>query len=147
MTSFVIEGGHPLQGPIRPIGNKNAALPLLSACVLTDKPVILHNVPDIGDVRTMLEILASLGVEVEQENQSVRLCARGLHSTSPDPSLFAEIRGSLTLMGPLLARHGHFSVETAAGGDDIGRRRIDTHLQVFEALGASLLHNGRFGCN
>lgn len=144
MTSFVIEGGHPLSGVIKPIGNKNAALPLLAASLLTDEPVLLHNLPDIGDVRTMLEILMSLGVEVERSGHSVRLCARSVHSTSPDPALFAQIRGSLTIMGPMLARHGHFSVATTAGGDDIGRRRIDTHLQVFEALGAELGHNGRF---
>ncbi len=144
MTSFVIEGGHPLIGSIKPIGNKNAALPLLAACVLTDEPVILHNVPDIGDVRTMLVILEQLGVETEMVNGTVRLCARNLNSVSPDPMLFSQIRGSLTLMGPMLARHGHFVVDSTAGGDDIGRRRIDTHLQVFGALGANLAHNGKF---
>ena len=144
MTSFVIEGGHPLAGSIRPIGNKNAALPLLAACVLTDEPVILHNVPDIGDVRTMLVILEQLGVETKMDGGTVRLCARNVNSVSPDPVLFSQIRGSLTLMGPMLARHGHFIVNSTAGGDDIGRRRIDTHLQVFDALGAHLGHNGKF---
>ena len=72
------------------------------------------------------------------------LCAAKVNAATPDPRLFAQIRGSLTLMGPLLARYGHFAVETAAGGDDIGRRRIDTHLQVFHALGAQLKHNGKF---
>ncbi|MCB0046456.1 MAG: UDP-N-acetylglucosamine 1-carboxyvinyltransferase [Caldilineaceae bacterium] len=144
MTSFVIEGGHRLDGSIRPIGNKNAALPLLAAALLTDEPVTLHNVPDIGDVRTMLKILAGLGVDVARDGLSVRLCAAGVKSAQPDADLFAQIRGSLTLMGPLLARHGHFRVDSAAGGDDIGRRRIDTHLQVFEALGTELVHNGRF---
>jgi UDP-N-acetylglucosamine 1-carboxyvinyltransferase len=74
----------------------------------------------------------------------VTLCARGVSTTSPDPYLFGQIRGSLTLMGPLLGRHSHFAVNTSAGGDDIGRRRIDTHLQVFSALGAQLRHNGKF---
>jgi UDP-N-acetylglucosamine 1-carboxyvinyltransferase len=144
MTSFLIEGGHPIQGTIKPIGNKNAALPLLSACLLTDEPVILHNVPDIGDVATMFRILEGLGVEVTHTGASVALCAREVDETQPDARLFAQIRGSLTLMGPLLARFHRFAVHTAAGGDDIGSRRIDTHLQVFEALGAHLDHNGKF---
>jgi UDP-N-acetylglucosamine 1-carboxyvinyltransferase len=144
MTSFVIEGGRPLNGTIRPIGNKNAALPMLAACLLTDEPVILHNVPTIGDVRAMLTILGGLGVEIEEHGGTVRLCAHNLTQPAPDPQLFGQIRGSLTLMGPLLARTGHFQVATAAGGDDIGRRRIDTHLQVFDALGAHLVHNGKF---
>ncbi len=76
MTSFVIEGGYPLHGAIRPIGNKNAALPLLAACLLTSEPLILHNVPDIGDVSTMLAILGQLGVEVDRRNDTVILeCA------------------------------------------------------------------------
>lgn len=144
MTSFVIEGGHAICGAIRPIGNKNAALPLLAACLLTDEPVTLHNVPDIGDVRTMLEILGGLGVTIRQQQDKVTLCARGVSQAQPDAHLFSQIRGSLTLMGPLLARQGFFSVDTAAGGDDIGRRRIDTHIQVLEALGAALTRNGTF---
>ncbi len=144
MTIFTIEGGHRIEGDIRPTGNKNAALPLIAACLLTDEPVVLHNLPDIGDVRTMLQILSELGVAVQREGTTVTLDASGVHSSSPDAVLFSQIRGSLTLMGPLLARHGHFSVETTAGGDDIGRRRIDTHLQVFEALGCTLVRNGKF---
>jgi UDP-N-acetylglucosamine 1-carboxyvinyltransferase len=144
MTSFVIEGGYPIHGTVQPIGNKNAALPLLSACLLTDEPVILHNVPDIGDVTTMLAILAQLGVEIDRRDSTVTLCARNVNRTDPNAQLFGQIRGSLTLMGPLLARFQHFSVNTAAGGDDIGRRRIDTHLQVLEGLGARLEVNGKF---
>jgi UDP-N-acetylglucosamine 1-carboxyvinyltransferase len=144
MPSFLIEGGLPLRGSIRPIGNKNAALPMLAACLLTDEPVTLYNLPQIGDVRTLLQILDGMGVAVTQQDASVTLCARGVSTTAPDPHLFGQIRGSLTLMGPLLSRHGHFAVDTAAGGDDIGRRRIDTHLQVFGALGAQLRHNGKF---
>ncbi len=143
MTSFHIEGGQPLRGSVRPIGNKNAALPLLAACLLTDDPVVLHNVPMIGDVTMMIRILSELGVEVEEVDGTVTLCARRVRGT-PDASLFSQIRGSLTLMGPLLARFGRFAVENSAGGDDIGRRRIDTHLQVFSALGAELKQNGKF---
>lgn len=144
MTSFIIEGGYPLQGTVQPIGNKNAALPLLAACLLTDEPVTLHNMPQIGDVHTMIAILAQLGVTADWSGDSVTLCARGLNHTEPDARLFAQIRGSLTLMGPLLARHGQFSVNTTAGGDDIGRRRIDTHLQIFSALGAHTQFGERF---
>ncbi len=144
MSSFVIEGGYPLNGTVQPIGNKNAALPLLAACLLTDETLTLHNVPEIGDVHTMLAILAQLGVEIDHRGSTVILCARNVNSTDPNAQLFAQIRGSLTLMGPLLARHQHFSVRTAAGGDDIGRRRIDTHLQVLEGLGARREVNGKF---
>jgi UDP-N-acetylglucosamine 1-carboxyvinyltransferase len=144
MTSFVIEGGYPLHGTVQPIGNKNAALPLLSACLLTDEPITLHNVPEIGDVMTMLAILGQLGVEIERHGSTMTLCARNVNRTDPNAQLFAQIRGSLTLMGPLLARFHRFSVKTAAGGDDIGRRRIDTHLQVLEGLGARLEVNGKF---
>jgi UDP-N-acetylglucosamine 1-carboxyvinyltransferase len=144
MTSFVIEGGHPIQGTIRPIGNKNAALPMLSACLLTDDPLTLHNVPQIEDVRTMLQLLVGLGVAVDQRGNSITLCARDADSTTPDPELFAQIRGSLTIMGPLLSRYHHFGVQSSAGGDSIGRRRIDTHIQVFEEMGAHLNHNGKF---
>jgi UDP-N-acetylglucosamine 1-carboxyvinyltransferase len=144
MTSFVIEGGYPIQGTVTPIGNKNAALPLLAACLLADEPVTLHNVPVIGDVQTMLQLLQGLGVAVEQQGSTVTLCARDADSTTPDPELFAQIRGSLTIMGPLLSRYQHFGVQASAGGDSIGRRRIDTHLQVFEALGARLSYNGKF---
>jgi UDP-N-acetylglucosamine 1-carboxyvinyltransferase len=98
----------------------------------------------IGDVRTMLQILEGMGVAVEYRDQSVTLCARRVGHALPDPYLFAQIRGSLTVMGPMLARQRHFQVSSSAGGDDIGRRRIDTHLQVFDALGARLCHNGTF---
>ncbi|MCB0061858.1 MAG: UDP-N-acetylglucosamine 1-carboxyvinyltransferase [Caldilineaceae bacterium] len=144
MTSFVIEGNHRIEGSIKPIGNKNAALPLLSACLLTEEPVTLHNIPEIGDVRTMLELMAGLGVAVTRRGNSVTLCAADADSTTPDSQLFSQIRGSLTTMGPLLSRFQHFGVLASAGGDDIGRRRIDTHIQVFEALGATLHHNGKF---
>ncbi len=144
MTSFVIEGGRPLRGAIRPIGNKNAALPMLAACLLTDAPVTLHNLPRIGDVHTMMRILRGMGVDIQEQGDAVTLCARNVRTPAPDAALFSQIRGSLTMMGPLLGRFGHFLVKTSAGGDDIGRRRIDTHLQVLTALGATLEHNGKF---
>ncbi|HRJ42950.1 MAG: UDP-N-acetylglucosamine 1-carboxyvinyltransferase [Caldilineaceae bacterium] len=144
MSSYVIHGGSPIQGTITPSGNKNAAMPMAEACLLTDEPVILHNMPQIGDVETVLEILAGLGVDVQRTGTTVTLCAANLRGTEPDPRLFAQIRGSLTLMGPLLTRHGHFAVPATAGGDDIGRRRIDTHLHIFGQLGVEMVHKGRF---
>lgn len=144
MSHFAIEGGHRLAGTVAPSGNKNAAMPLAEACLLTDDPIILHNMPEIGDVETVLELLRGLGVDVERNGSTVTLCARNLHSSEPDSRSFSQIRGSLTLMGPLLARSGHFAVQTTAGGDDIGRRRIDTHLHVFRSLGAQFERNDRF---
>jgi UDP-N-acetylglucosamine 1-carboxyvinyltransferase len=92
----------------------------------------------------MFQLLAGLGVEVQADGDSVTLCARDADSTTPDPELFAQIRGSLTVMGPLLTRFQHFGVQSSAGGDSIGRRRIDTHIQVFEEMGAQLSSNGKF---
>ncbi len=144
MSSYVIEGGSPIQGTVAPSGNKNAAMPLAEACLLTDEPITLRNMPQIGDMDAVLEILVGLGVDVQRNGSTVTLCAAGLRSTEPNPRLFAQIRGSLTLMGPLLTRHGHFAVPATAGGDDIGRRRIDTHLHIFNSLGVEMVHNGRF---
>ena len=94
--------------------------------------------------RPYFEILVGIGVAVDLDGSTVHLCAKGVDGQNPDSRLFSQIRGSLTLMGPLLARRGHFMVDASAGGDDIGRRRIDTHLQVFAALGAHFQSNGNF---
>ncbi|MBX2997050.1 MAG: UDP-N-acetylglucosamine 1-carboxyvinyltransferase [Caldilineaceae bacterium] len=144
MSYFVIEGGQPLAGTVVPSGNKNAAMPMAEACLLTEDPITLHNMPQIGDVDTVLDLLEGMGVEVTRNGASVTLCSRNLHSVEPESSSFAQIRGSLTLMGPLLARCGHFAVDTTAGGDSIGRRRIDTHLHIFRSLGADFSINDSF---
>ena len=104
--------------------------------------------PQIDDVDTMLEILEGLGVLVSREGSRLTLSAHGLHGHAPDARLFSRIRGGLNLMGPLLARRGAFQVGGAAGGDDIGRRRIDTHLLAFDHLGASFARpsGGRSNC-
>jgi UDP-N-acetylglucosamine 1-carboxyvinyltransferase len=138
MERFVVEGGRRLEGSIRPGGNKNAALPILAACLLTDEPIILRNLPDIQDVRVMLEILEGVGSTVERlEKNVVRIQTKGECSSTPDPQLSKKIRASILLAGPLLARCGAASI-AKPGGDAIGRRRIDTHLLALEALGAQI---------
>ena len=93
MTSFVIEGGYPLHGTVQPIGNKNAALPLLAACLLTDEAITLHNVPEIGDVNTMLAILGQLGVEIDRRGATIILCARNVNRSDPPcPTLCPDSR-------------------------------------------------------
>jgi UDP-N-acetylglucosamine 1-carboxyvinyltransferase len=138
MERFIVEGGRRLEGTIRPGGNKNAALPILAACLLTDEPVVLRNLPDIQDVRVMLEILEGLGASVERlETNVVRIHANGECSSEPDPALSRKIRASILLAGPLLARCGAATI-AKPGGDAIGRRRVDTHLLALEALGAQI---------
>ena len=144
MEKFVIEGKHPLKGTVVPSGNKNAAFPLISAALLTDQPVTLRNLPDIGDVQTMLAIVEDLGVEVTRhDNHSATLRAGATRKTVPDPSLFGHIRGALVLMGSMLAREGRIDLPRP-GGDQIGRRRIDTHLLALQQLGAKVIHDGEF---
>jgi UDP-N-acetylglucosamine 1-carboxyvinyltransferase len=144
MTSFMIEGDQALQGVYVPSGNKNAAFPALSAALLTDEPVTIHNIPDIGDVNTMLTIIEDLGAEITRHSaHSVTVRAGQINKTTPDPELFGQIRGALVLMGSLLAREGQVTLR-APGGDEIGRRRIDTHLLALQALGADLSFNGDF---
>ena len=135
---FIVEGGRRLEGTIRPGGNKNAALPILAGCLLTDEPVVLRNLPDIQDVRVMLQIMEGLGASVEHlEDNVVRIEAKGEISSAPDMELSKKIRASILLAGPLLARCGRVSV-AKPGGDAIGRRRVDTHLLALEALGAQI---------
>jgi UDP-N-acetylglucosamine 1-carboxyvinyltransferase len=135
MPRFVVEGGHTLQGVIRPAGNKNAALPAIAATLLSTEEVVLQNVPRIRDVETLLELLKSLGVRVDWigENE-VRIMAGGVTGGRPDPELAKEIRASILLAGPLLARFRMVDLGPP-GGDVIGRRRLDTHFLALEALG------------
>lgn len=138
MEKFVIEGSQPLKGTVVPSGNKNAAFPLISAALLTDEPVTLHNLPDIGDVRTMLSIIEDIGIEVtHHDSHSATIRAGTLNKTIPDPSLFGDVRGALLLIGSMLAREGRIDLPRP-GGDQIGRRRIDTHLLALQQLGARL---------
>ncbi len=144
---FVIEGGMPLKGEIRPSGNKNAALPTLAATLLTDEPVILRNLPAIRDVEVMAELLQVLGAHVERLDpktwkiQAQQVCTP---RTDMDRELFRAIRGSIMIAGPLLARLCNFSIP-APGGDVIGRRRVDTHFLAFRELGADVdVQNGYY---
>lgn len=138
MEYFVIEGGHRLSGTITPVGNKNAALPLLAAALLSDEPLTLHNVPNIGDVRTKLELISRLGVVCTPlGNGSWRLHTRNVEDRQPDVELSRRIRTAPLLAGPLLARRGFVTI-ARPGGDRIGRRRLDTHFQALQALGAEI---------
>ncbi len=138
MPSFIVEGGQSLSGSIRPAGNKNAALPAIAATILASEPVTLRNIPRIGDVETLLELVASLGAEVHwDDDNQVTIDASSVSTGTVDRALSERIRASLLLAGPLLARFGKVDLPPP-GGDVIGRRRMDTHFMAFEALGASV---------
>jgi UDP-N-acetylglucosamine 1-carboxyvinyltransferase len=136
MEKFVIQGGVPLSGELTVAGNKNAALPILAACLLTEEEVLLHRVPRIRDTEAQIALLENLGVEVAWvADNSVRLCARGVAGGTVDEELSRQIRASFLLAGPLLARFGEARMPPP-GGDFIGRRRLDAHLDAFKDLGA-----------
>ena len=136
MEKFVIEGGVPLSGTMVPAGNKNGALPILAASILTDQEVVVRNVPRIRDVDAMLEILVALGVRASWHGSNeLVLCAADVEQVTIDAGLAESIRASFLLAGPLLARFGR-AVMPPPGGDVIGRRRLDPHLDAFRALGA-----------
>jgi UDP-N-acetylglucosamine 1-carboxyvinyltransferase len=133
---FLVRGGRPLQGTIRPAGNKNAALPIIAASLLADGPVELTNVPRIRDVEAMLGLLEHLGATVDWHGpNAVRIDARPARDRPLDPVLCARIRASILLAGPLVARFGRVKLPPP-GGDVIGRRRVDTHVLALERLGA-----------
>jgi len=135
VAKYLIEGGHRLHGRVTPSGNKNAALPLLAATLLTDEPVILRNVPRIRDVESMLQLLIALGVDAEWISQhDLRLQAKDVSTARLDPALCKEIRASILLAGPMLARVGRVELPPP-GGDVIGRRRVDTHFVGLGSLG------------
>jgi UDP-N-acetylglucosamine 1-carboxyvinyltransferase len=136
--SFVIEGGRPLYGRIQAAGNKNGALPILAACLLTTESVVLRNVPRIVDVETMIELLNDVGAEAEWTGANeVHLRAAEITKQELDEELCSRMRASFLLTGPLLARVGHVSAPPP-GGDVIGRRRLDPHIHAFAELGAQI---------
>ena len=137
MDYLRVQGGRSLSGTIAPMGNKNAALPLLAASVLTDEPLAIGNVPDIGDVHSKLAVLRSIGVDVRFEGNTCTLCAASVRDAVPDAEHSSAIRTAVLLAGPLLARFGRAAI-ARPGGDRIGRRRLDTHLLALQALGAEI---------
>jgi UDP-N-acetylglucosamine 1-carboxyvinyltransferase len=144
MEKFLIEGGVPLHGEVIPAGNKNAALPLLAACLLTDEPIVLHNVPQIKDVSVMRHLIESVGAHVEHlDATSWRVTAQDLKPAELDPDLCRRIRASILVAGPLAARIGAFKLPPP-GGDVIGRRRLDTHIIALRALGAEVGYDRGF---
>lgn len=144
MAKFVVKGGVPLDGRIRPAGNKNAALPIIAATLLTDEPVTLENVPDIRDVRTLLELMTQLGCSVEwTAPNTVRIHAASIAEPELDRELATRIRASILLAGPMLARLGRM-VLPPPGGDVIGRRRVDTHFLALRQMGARVETRGGY---
>ena len=145
MAKFQIKGGNPLKGTVIPGGNKNAALPILAACLLTPEPVILRNVPEISDVISMRKLLSSLGVSFEEldDPKSIRIQARDIRPSELDPDLCRNIRASILLAGPMIARFNEL-VLPPPGGDVIGRRRVDTHILALNQLGTKTEFDGTF---
>src|SRR5438552_6210403 len=139
MSSLLIEGGRPLSGRINVEGNKNAALPLLAACLLTAEECVLENMPRIGDVEVMANLLREVGAEVDGVGTAtVRVRCRTITNSEPDAGLVGKLRGSVLLLGPLLARTGR-AILGMPGGDFPARRTIGTHVDALVALGARVL--------
>ena len=137
MTSFLVRGPARLSGHFEPAGNKNATLPIIAACLLTEEPVTLHNVPQIGDVQSLLEILEEMGASVESPAPgTIRIRCNGITTSAISVERARKIRASILLAGPSVARFGEVALPPP-GGDVIGRRRIDTHVRALEALGAT----------
>lgn len=144
MEEFIIEGGVPLKGTVTPSGNKNAALPLLAACLLTEEAVVLHNVPNIRDVQAMRSLIESLGAQVDElDAHTWRITTRELTAFHPDPELCRRIRASILIAGPIVARAGALRLPPP-GGDVIGRRRFDTHVFALRALGVDVTYDREF---
>src|SRR3569832_1648798 len=143
MSSLLIEGGHRLSGSVAVEGNKNAALPLLAACLLTTEECVLTNVPRIGDVEVMLRLLVDLGATVDGVGTTtIRVKCAEVNKAEPDGVLVGRLRGSVLLLGPLLARRGHARL-ALPGGDFPARRSISTHLEALVAMGARIIPGQR----
>ena len=140
MATFIIEGGHQLKGDIQPQGAKNEALQILCAVLLTPETVTIHNIPDIVDVNKLIELLKKLGVKIQKIGSgSYTFKADDVNMSFLESAEFKEdgkgLRGSIMIVGPLLARFGKGYIPKP-GGDKIGRRRLDTHFEGFINLGA-----------
>jgi UDP-N-acetylglucosamine 1-carboxyvinyltransferase len=144
MHEYVIDGGYPIQGKITASGNKNAALPCLTAALLTEEPVVLHNIPEIQDTNVMIEILKSIGAKVEKlSKNNWKIQCKNIKTSELPGELTKKVRGSIVFAGPLLARTGKCDM-MPPGGDVIGRRRLDTHFLALEQFGAQISVNGHF---
>jgi len=143
MARFIINGRRKVEGVFQPSGNKNAVLPMLAASLLTDSKIVLHNVPVIQDVLTMLAILEDIGVSVEQRGNTVALCAAGVRKKKLEKDLCARVRSSILFAGPMAARHGKVTIYPP-GGDVIGRRRLDSHFIGLRALGIEIAGSDHF---
>ncbi len=144
MIEYKVEGGFPIKGEITASGNKNAALPCIAACLLTDDEIILHNIPAIEDTGVMFSILKSLGVSVDAiEKNSWKIRAKDIERNDILPEFSRKIRGSILFAGPLVARTGK-AVMSPPGGDVIGRRRVDTHFLALQELGVVITATGQF---
>jgi UDP-N-acetylglucosamine 1-carboxyvinyltransferase len=138
VPKFIVQGGRPLRGTVRPAGNKNAALPMLAATLLTEQEVVLENVPKIKDVLTLMDLLRTLGAEADWTGDNeVTVCARDVGKVQLDETAASRIRASILLAGPMLARVGGMTLPPP-GGDIIGRRRMDTHFLALRSLGAEV---------
>ncbi len=141
---YIVEGGQRLSGTITPSGNKNAALPIVAAALLTDQPVHLSNVPRIRDVEALVQLIQSVGAAAEWTGRNtLSIHAAEVRPADLDPDLCARIRASILLAGPMLARCGQVTLPPP-GGDVIGRRRVDTHFLALAALGAQIQTNGHY---
>jgi UDP-N-acetylglucosamine 1-carboxyvinyltransferase len=160
-SELIIEGGHQISGTHIVPGNKNAALPMLTACLLTEETVVIENLPQINDVKTTLSMLEKLGVKVvsDPENRKVEISAKDLKDYILNSELSAKVRATILFAGPMIARMGKVAI-AEPGGDVIGRRRIDTHITGLAALGAAFAnrsdgvkgyrfdaHDGLFGAD
>ncbi len=144
MDKFIVEGGYSLKGDFTPSGNKNAALPLLAATLLTDEPIVLHNMPNILDVMAMKKLMESLGVSIEIKNlNSWNIHCKNISFKNLDPDLCRRIRASILLAGPMVARTGNL-ILPPPGGDVIGRRRLDTHILALTKLGVEVTYDRSF---
>jgi UDP-N-acetylglucosamine 1-carboxyvinyltransferase len=149
MGSFKIKGGTPLKGEIIPQGAKNEALQIISATLLTEEPVTLHKIPNIRDVNKLIELIGDMGATVEKlGEESYRITAKNIDAeyleTDDYKQKAASLRGSIMILGPLLARYGKAKIPRP-GGDKIGRRRLDTHFLGFQSLGAKFTYSGQDG--
>ncbi len=144
MHEYVIDGGYPIQGKITASGNKNAALPCLTAALLTEEPVVLHNIPEIQDTNVMIEILKSIGAKIEKlSKNNWKIQCKNIKTSELPGELTKKVRGSIVFAGPLLGRTGKCEM-MPPGGDVIGRRRLDTHFLALEQFGAQITVNGHF---